>query len=409
MLRLARPVLQSYNLPKMLKALISSLFIGFLTGSAVSFLIGSLSRVSLLRLDHPDLIFGLPVAGVMIALLHQQYGEQEHTDTELLRQSLSSASRRLSPLFAPAIWASTCLTHLTGGSAGREGAAFQIAGGIARILPGRFLGDRGVQREILLSSMAAGFAAALGAPASGLLFAWEFSGKWKLGGRLPLLMVITVTSALVATECFRTEHLIFPRFRLESNHSAAALLGASLLATVPFTGLGLTFERLLFVLRRFLLKRLPSPRVRAFGGGLLLLAAFSLFDSKDYQGLGVEPMIRAFSEPSDFQAPLVKLLLTVITLASGFKGGEFIPLFFIGSTAGSALIGAVGASLIPSGSFGGASRLIPALGCVTVYGIASRSPATALALAVELFGIDTLPFAAISIGVGAWLAKKARS
>ncbi len=419
MLRLAGPVLQSYNGSKMLKALASSLFIGFLSGAAVSFLLASLTWVSRMRLEHPGLLLGLPAAGALIALLHQRHGGGPLTDTELLRRSLTggespgASSRPLPLLFSPGIWASTCLTHLCGGSAGREGAAFQIAGGLVRILPSRLIVDRDLRRDLLLSTLAAGFAAALGAPVSGLVFAWEFlikteshpksefSKKWSPGKRLPLMMVFSVGAALIAAEWLGAGHLVLPKFRLETP-SRAALLGVSALAIIPFTGLGLGFEGLLFLMRRFLSLRLPSPPVRGFVGGALLLAAYSLFELGEYQGLGLEPMVRAFSEPAAFHVPIVKLVLTAITLASGFKGGEFVPLFFIGATAGSALQGAGITELFPAASLEGASGLMPALGCVTVYGIASRSPVTALALAAELFGIHLLPFATLSIG-GAFL------
>lgn len=399
MLRLARCAAQSYNPVRMLKVLTSSLpsslLIGLLSGAAVTGLLHSLGWVTRFRVDHPAVTWCLPLAGALIGLLRKHL------------RGLSTGGP-LPLLYAPAVFFSTLLTHLCGGSAGREGAAFRISTGITRLMPGSVRNTPEQQQTLLSCALAAGFASALGAPTSGLVFAWEFSKSRRLNWPLPFLMILSVMAALITTELLHTEHLILPKFRGEVAERFPGLLVASLLSIPIFTGLGWIFRKSLHLgeSRGNILGRL-LPRltvawswraIRGFAGGSLLLLLYLAFDLTNYQGLGIGTIQEAFQGPSSWVLPILKLVLTVITLAAGFRGGEFMPLFFIGSTAGSALTSSLGAGEI----------LLPALGCVTVYGVASRSPWTALALAGELFGIGILPFAAVNIGGAMLLASGLR-
>ncbi|NDG85178.1 MAG: hypothetical protein EBX52_09110 [Proteobacteria bacterium] len=118
-----------------------------------------------------------------------------------------------------------------------------------------------------------------------------------------------------------------------------------------------------------------------------MLFLFAWHPLSDYQGLGIAGLVGSFHSAATPLAPVLKLLLTALTLAAGFKGGEFVPLFFIGATAGSAL-----------GGIAGIDPAIPAaLGCVSVFGAAAKTPLTCMVLAVELFGIQAAPLAVISI------------
>ena len=420
MLKLAGPVLQTYNQLKMRTFLTLSLSvsIGLTSGLMVSLLFVSLDWVTALREASPGLIIGLPVAGVIIALLHRYQGGApgrfHPTDTELLKASLHSDSdaRCLPRWFAPQVLLSTCLTHLLGGSAGREGAATQISAGLTRLLPATFFADPDLRQGMLLCALASGFAAALGAPISGLVFAWEFSQRLRLGKRVPFLMILAVLSSLLATEWLGTKHLVFPKFQFGTSTSMASQVvlfsAISLLASLPFALLALALEwgmarmeQIRLQIRVRISDRMDGVYLGFFGGVILLLA-FAVLDlvgltARDYQGLGLRTLMLAFSAPLGiemgreigFEMPFLKLILTVLTLGAGFKGGEFVPLFFIGATCGSAL-----ARWIP---FEGMSTLLPALGCVTVFGVARGSPGTALALSLELFGAKTLPFSMIAL------------
>jgi H+/Cl- antiporter ClcA len=204
--------------------------------------------------------------------------------------------------------------------------------------------------------------------------------------------VLTATTiAFVISKLLPVPHLELPHFEYSELHGTVRSIATLALSPIFFALLVRAFFGTTHFFKWGLQQISPRAEVRGFLGGMLLLVLFKLFPLDLYQGLGIEGIVESFTTPSPAWTPILKLLLTAITLASGFKGGEFVPLFFIGASAGSALQGFAG--LHPT--------LLASLGCVSLFGGAAKTPITCILLAIELFGLPIAPFALFAV-VATW-------
>jgi H+/Cl- antiporter ClcA len=323
----------------------------------------------------------------MLGGIHRFYGRPGKSETGLILEEIHEPKAVLPARFAPMVYASTLLTHLSGGSAGREGAAIQISASLCDRISNRFKLEPQERRTLLIAGISSGFGAAIGTPFAGILFGLEVIRRHGLNLRSFLHASTATFIASVIAKILPVPHLDLPRIDLKKIHLDLKATLILLISPLCFTLLVRGFFLTTHTLEKGLARMFPKPAVRGFAGGLTLLLFFMILPLDSYQGLGVEGITRAFENSAPLEAPVLKLLITALTLASGFKGGEFIPLFFIGATAGSALQGLAG--LDPA--------LLAALGCVSVFGAAAKTPFACMVLAVELFGLPILPYAVVSI------------
>lgn len=343
----------------------------------------AVDAVTALRRAHSWLLFCMPLAGLAIVGLYHAAGMDNDSGTNQIIASVRSQKRpplRLMPL----IFISTVLTHLTGGSSGREGAALQIGGSLGASL-GRLLhlGNKNTNL-IILCGMSATFTALFGTPLAATVFSIEVVsiGILHYSALLPCLL-----SSLVA---FGVTYF------LQVAPTAYILLGAPALHALPLlrTGLLAILCALLSIvfceaMHRFshLYKRLfPRAWVRILVGSGLVIAVSLLSGTRDYNGAGSEVILRALQGQALPWAFALKLLLTALTLGCGFRGGEIVPTFFIGATFGCWMGGLLG--LEPA--FGAAIGLV-ALFCAVV-----NCPLASILLSVELFGSSHLLFFALA-------------
>ena len=358
------------------------IFIAALIGGAGG-LVGAAFHVSVetateLRLSHPELIYFLPLAGLLIAAVYRT-ARIEGAGTDNIIDSIHSG-KDVPPLLVPAIFAATVLTHLCGGSAGREGAALQIGGGIGCGIGRLVRLDEKQERLAVLSGMSAVFSALFGTPITATVFALEVCsvGVIHYSGLLPCSV-----AALAAFGITRLFGIAPTRFAVESvSLDPVMLLRVSALAIVC-AAVSIILCELMHISNRQVRRLFRSPYIRAAVGGVLVIAMTLIVGCRDYNGAGMDVITRAIEQgEAKGEAFLLKLLFTAVTLSFGFKGGEVVPTFFIGSTLGCVVGPLLG---IPAG-------FAAALGLAATFCGAVNCPLATVILSVELFGSTDLVY-----------------
>lgn len=351
---------------------------GFIGG--IGGVIGSLFHIGVnyatqTRGQHPWILYLLPALGLIIAGLYR-VTKVEGKDTNAVIESVHFG-KNVPVLLVPVIFIATVLTHLGGGSAGREGAALQIGGGIGHTT-GRLLrlGEKDLPLATLCG-MSAVFSALFGTPLTATIFAMEVIsvGVFYYAGLLPCL-----TAALMGYLVSLLMGVLPTRFTVANPGLDAWTMVLVILLAIGCAVASILFCRGLQETGRLAAKLLPSPFVRAFVGGVLVIGLTLLVGNGDYNGAGMEVVERAMSGQVRSWAWLLKLLFTAVTIGFGFKGGEVVPSFFVGACFGCVLGGFLG---LPAG-FGAA------IGLVAVFCGAVNCPIASVFLSIELFGTGDL-------------------
>lgn len=369
-----------------LKWLILSVVIGCVCGAVGTLFFYCVSLAAQVRTEHSWLIYLLPFAGLPIAYAYHIAGLNRDKGTNLVIRSIRS--KEVVPLrMAILIFVSTTVTHLFGGSAGREGAALQIGGGIGTKI-GQIVHLNEKELHIMtLCGMSAVFSALFGTPLTATVFSIEVVsvGLMHYSALVPCLFssILAYEIATHAGVGYEIYHLtkLPPQTLLSYGKIIViglicALIGVIFCEIMHKTGKLLHF----YVRNRYLL---------VFAGGAMIVLLTLLCGTHDYNGAGGEVIARALEGEADWQAFLLKILFTAITLSCGFKGGEIVPTFFIGSTLGCVIAPLIG---LPA-SFGAA------LGLIGMFCAVVNCPIASLLLSVELFGAERILLFAIVCAV----------
>lgn len=371
---------------RFLRTFIKWLVIAAVTG-AVGGLIGtafylSVGGANALRESFPLLLWFLPAAGIVIALIYR-YTHMESEGTNAVIDSIHLGE--CIPLaLVPVIFASTVLTHLCGGSAGREGAALQIGGGIGWSLGRLFRLDDKDMRLATLCGMSAVFSALFGTPLTATIFALEVIsvGVVYYSGLVPCL-----TAALTAFGVTRLFDIAPTRFAIEAPALSADLLWRVAVLGIACAVMSIIFCEVMHKGEHLISKSLRNPYLRAVVGGFVIIALTYICGTTDYNGAGTAVIARAITEGEARPAAFaLKLVFTAVTLGCGFRGGEVVPTFFIGATLGCVLGPLLG---IPAG-------FAAAVGLVALFCGAVNCPVASMVLAVELFGSGGLMYFAVA-------------
>ena len=355
--------------------------VGGVIGSAFHIGVDYATRI---RTAHPWILYLLPLLGLVIAGLYR-LAKVEGKDTNAVIESVHFG-KNVPVLLVPVIFLSTVLTHLGGGSAGREGAALQIGGGIG-FETGRLLhlGQKDLPLATLCG-MSAVFSALFGTPLTATVFAMEVIsvGVFYYAGLLPCL-----TAALVGYGVSLAMSVPPTRFTVAAPGLNAWTMVLVILLAIGCGVVSILFCRGLQGSGRLAAKLLPNPFVRVFVGGLLVIALTLLVGSTDYNGAGMSVVEQAVGGHVSGWAWILKLLFTAVTIGFGFKGGEVVPSFFVGAAFGCLLGGFLG---LPAG-FGAA------IGLVAVFCGAVNCPIASVLLSVEIFGIGGLLYFAMACAI----------
>jgi H+/Cl- antiporter ClcA len=340
----------------------------------------------------------LPFMGIAIGLGYQYWGKQISAGNNLVIEEIQAPSNYISWLMAPLIYLSTLMTHLVGGSAGREGTAIQMSASLNDQLSRLFHLDSLHRKTLLLASVAAGFASVFGTPLAGCVFALEFAwiGSISYGTVLPILLV-SFGADLVTQNIWHVDHTSY--FVYDIPTLSILNIGLTLVAGTLMGITALSYTKLSHWINTKSKTLITNDLLRIFIGGFMLLGMFSIlhffFKNDRYLGLGIETIQKAFEAPAPSHDFILKIVLTAFTLGIGFKGGEVTPLFFIGATLGSAL-----AVFIPL-----PVALLAAMGFVAVFAGCARTPFACIIMGIELFGAATIPYVSIACFVAYFIAK----
>ncbi|EDY21106.1 Chloride channel core [Chthoniobacter flavus Ellin428] len=360
-------------------------------GSACAFFLWGLEQVTHWRFEHPWLLYFLPLAGVAVGLLYHYYGRSAEGGNNLIMDQIHEPGGGVPRRMAPLVLFGTLVTHLFGGSAGREGTAVQMGGSIASAFCRWYRLDASSVRILLMAGIAAGFGAVFGTPLAGAVFALEVL----MIGRIEYEALLPAFIAAVAGDwtchAWGIGHTHYHIDFLASNAAPSAffhldpkLLLKVVVASAAFGMASTAFSELSHRLSALFKRLVPYGPWRPAVGGLVVIGLFFLVGTSDYLGLGVSsPDPRAVTIVSFFQSPEIhywswfwKIIFTAVTLSAGFKGGEVTPLFYIGAALGNALAGIMGAP----------TDLFAALGFVAIFAGASNTPLACTLMGVELFG-----------------------
>lgn len=336
-----------------------------------------------LRMEHPWILYLLPVGGLVITAIYRVTKTEGKGTNDIIR-SVHFGSH-IPIVLVPVIFVSTVITHLCGGSAGREGAALQIGGGIG-YKTGTLL--RMHEKDLPLATMcgmSGVFAALFGTPLTAMLFSLEVIsvGVLYYAGLIPCL-VAAMTGYRVSTLLgVPPTRFAIPTVELEMDMMLRMIALAVLCAVVS-----ILLCRTLHWVEYGVEHLLKNVWVRAVVGGAVLIA-LTLLLGTDYNGAGMDVIERALAGEADALAWLWKILFTAVTIGCGFKGGEVVPSFFIGAT-----FGCVAGTLL-----GMPVPLAAAAGLICVFCGAVNCPLASMMLSVELFGAGNLTYFAMACAI----------
>lgn len=359
---------------------------GLVVGGFSTLFAFCLKMVTGYRMENPWLILLLPLAGVVIVLLYGLFHYKNDKGTNLVLSTIHAESE-LPFKMAPLIFISTIITHLFGGSAGREGAALQLGGSIGNQLGRWFRFDERDRRIVVMCGMSAAFSAIFGTPVAAAIFAMEVVsvGVMYYAALVPCVFASLIASKVavdmgINPSSFQILHV--PAFHLRPSIQI-------ILLAVCCAVLSVIFCVVLHSLGDFYRKYFKNPYVRVVFSAVVIIALTILLHTDDYMGAGVPVIASAIKGEVKPTAFLLKIVFTALTLEAGFKGGEIVPSFFVGATFG-CLFGQV---------MGVSPSLCAAVGMIAVFCGVTNCPVSSLLIAFELFGYEAVPYFMIGISV----------
>jgi H+/Cl- antiporter ClcA len=366
------------------QALLQWTWLGGLVGAAcgvasAAFLL-LLERATHFRESHEAIVYTLPLAGLAIGLVYERWGKSIRGGNNLIIDTIHENAAAIPLRMGPMVFAGTILTHLFGGSAGREGTAVQMGASMADFIAQRLGVSKEMRPRLLAAGMAGGFGSVFGTPVAGAIFGLEVV-------RIGQIDYDALGPALVASVVgdFVTRHLgvVHTMYPTAEYVPLTPLVLAKLAAIgAAIAGAAMLFVELTHGLKHALDRRLKALPIRMAVGGAVVVIMWKAIGSSDYLGLGVPVIVRSFSDPAlPAYAFAAKLVFTAVTLASGFLGGEVTPLFFVGAT-----LGSVAARVLDLPIALGAG-----VGLAALFGAAANTPLALSIMAVELLGATVLP------------------
>ena len=362
-------------------------------GSLVALFLWLLDKSIQYRFAHAWLLWLLPLSGVLIYIIYKVFGKNSEAGNNLIIDEIHQPGAGVPAGMAPLILLTTVITHLFGGSAGREGTAVQIGGSISAAFARLFRLPAEDIAMMLKAGIAAGFGAVFGTPVTGAVFALEVLA---LGGIQYQALMPCFIAAITADFACAAWGIHHTHYHIDF---LPAAFDFPLLAKVILAGILFGLAGRLFALTSHGIKKYSKRWIRPewlipFLGGCIIIALTYLLGTEDYLSLGVAGKNPdAVTIPSCFSPGGAhwfswgwKLLFTAITLGMGFKGGEVTPLFFIGAALGNTIAASTGAPI----------DLMAGLGFIAVFAGATNTPIACTIMGVELFGSANLPYYAVA-------------
>ena len=389
----------STHLLFILKWLFITIMTAGLVGSATAWFLIALDFVTIWRTDHIWVVNFLPLIGLGIGYAYHYFGTAVQKGNNLILEThqaivttsssitTSNSTKPIPLLMAPLVFISTLLTHVAGGSAGREGTAVQMGGAIADQFTTLFKLSSAERKTILIMGVSAGFAAVFGTPWAAAVFALEIMSFKKIKFENIIPSFIAAFGAHYVCLAWMVQHTAYSIDIIPS-------ISASTISWTMLAGIIFGLAALLFIYTgkffEVLFSKIKFEPMRPFIGGIIIALFIVVANSTKYIGLGIPSIVDAFNEPASSFDFALKILLTSLTLSAGFKGGEVTPLFFIGATLGKILIWFIPFPM----------ALLAGMGFVAVFAGATHCVIASIIMGIELFGIQ----AGIYVGLASMVA-----
>ncbi|MDO5389417.1 MAG: chloride channel protein, partial [Clostridia bacterium] len=329
------------------------------------------------RTENPELIFLLPLGGLIIVGFYRLLDYANDGGTNLVLESIQS-NKEIPLRMTPLIFISTVVTQIFGGSAGREGAALQIGGSVGNFLGKLFKLNATDKKVFIMSGMSAAFSALFGTPVAAAIFSMEVVsvGIMQYSALVPCTIASLTASAVgvrlgAAPERFNVTDVV----DFSSETAMKTILLACLCA-----GISVVFCILMKSVNKFFKYFIENRYYRVILGSTLIIMFTVLLRTWDYSGTGMELIEKAIDGEVHKYAFIWKMLFTAVTLACGFKGGEIVPSFCIGATFG-CLFGEV---------LGMSPSLCASIGMISLFCGVTNCPISSLLIALELFGMEAI-------------------
>jgi H+/Cl- antiporter ClcA len=389
----------STHLLFILKWLFITIMTAGLVGSATAWFLIALDFVTIWRTNHIWVVNFLPLIGLGIGFAYHYFGADAKKGNDLIleiHQATETASttntksfsiKPIPLIMAPLIFISSLLTHLGGGSAGREGTAVQMGGAIADQFTSIFKLTTAERKTILIMGVSAGFAAVFGTPWAAAIFALEIMSFKKIKFENIIPSFLAAFGAHYICLVWQVKHTVYSIDIIPS--ITVSTISWTMLAGIIF---GLAAFLFIYTGKIFeaLFSKIKFEPMRPFIGGIIIALFIVVANSTKYIGLGIPSIMDAFNTPAGSFDFALKLLLTSLTLSAGFKGGEVTPLFFIGATLGNVLIWFIPLPM----------ALLAGMGFVSVFAGATHCVIASIIMGIELFGIQ----AGMYVGIASLVA-----
>ena len=373
------------------KWLVLATIVGLITGVVGSAFAHGLTYVTQLRTANPQLILAMPVGGLLIVWLYQVSKRGHDKGTNMVLAAVREQDTipvRVTPL----IFVGTLITHLVGGSAGREGAALQMGGSIGNGLAKVFKLDRKSVNSMIMCGMSGAFAALFGTPMAAAIFSMEVVS---VGLMYYAALIPCVVSSLVALGVAKAFGVHGESFTILNMPEFALVPAIKILILAAMcAAVSAIFCKILHFVSDFAKTKIKNPYIRVVAGSILIILLSWILGTTDYLGAGMPIIEHAMEGHVRPEAFILKMIFTAITLAVGFRGGEIVPTLFVGATFGCFAGGLLGIS--PS--------LCAAVGMASVFCGVTNTPISTLLIALELFGMDAFPYMMLGIATSYMLS-----
>ncbi|MDY7577140.1 voltage-gated chloride channel family protein [Herbaspirillum sp. RTI4] len=358
--------------------------IALLSGTASAFFLFALEWATGWRLTHAWIIWLLPLAGFVVGWIYLHFGKGSEAGNNLLIDAIHDPNKIVPLRMAPLVFLGTVVSHLFGASVGREGTAVQMGGALAERLAQALRFAPQDKRILLMAGISAGFASVFGTPLAGAMFGLEVLaiGRLRYDAILPCFLAAIVADQVGLAWGVQHTHYAAPAIIPIAIWSLLAVL----IAGAVFGLTGRLFATATHALAAAFKRHVRYAPLRPLIGGLCIALAVWALGSQRYIGLGIPVLVESLQHPLPYWDALAKMAFTVVSLGSGFKGGEVTPLFYIGATLGNALAPLLHLPF----------SLLAGIGFVAVFAGAANTPLASTLMAIELFGPEIGPFAALA-------------
>ena len=364
---------------RIFKLTISTIIVSIVMGIISAMFLRSLEFVTTLREGFHYLIFLIPIIGVLTAYTYSKYGNGSNRGNNLI---IESVHKDVKVPFRMAIltFIFTVLTHLSGGSAGREGTAVQIGGALTNKVANIFKMEHKEKRILIMSGISAALGSVFGTLLAGTFFGMEVCFIGKLSYEAMIYCFISSYAANFVTESLGINHTVHLIKSVPSITIYTLLI--VIISSILFGVFGRMFAKCIHLVKGFYNKNIKNNIYRAIVSSIAVLLVIVIFRLYKFEGLSTWLIDSGFSGEVTILDPIKKLILTILTLGAGFQGGEVTPLFDIGASLG----GAIGnlTNIEPS--------LLAAIGMICVFGSATNTPLTTIMLGINLFGGEAVPY-----------------